>query len=122
MRLRFAFLLVMIFSLANFAQATKKALTEKEKIEALIKSVENLKDAKFYRNGDFHSAKDAAEHLRMKWEKAGSKVKTAKDFIDKLASKSSITGEDYKIVYANGKEITTANFFYGELNKLNAAQ
>ncbi len=122
MRHKIALFLVILFSLSVAAFATKKPLTEKEKIEALIKSVENLKDAKFYRNGSYHSAKDAAEHLRMKWEKAGSKVKTAKDFIDKLATKSSITGEAYKIVYANGKEITASKFFYGELNKLNSVQ
>ena len=39
---------------------------EKKKIEFLISSVENLKGAKFIRNGTEHDGKEAAEHLRMK--------------------------------------------------------
>lgn len=107
------------FSIALFGQSVKKQLTENQKIEALILSVENLKGAKFYRNGTTYNAKEAADHLRMKWGKAGSRVKTANDFIEKVASKSYLSGSDYKIVYSNGKEVKTSVFFYAELKKIN---
>ena len=45
-------------------------------------------------------------------------IKTAEDFIDKIASKSSMTGTEYKIVYDNGKEITTKKFLYDKLKNL----
>ena len=112
-------LLFSVFSVVLFGQSAKKSLTEKQKIEALILSVENLKDAKFYRNGTTYNAKEAADHLRMKWEKAGSRVKTANDFIEKVASKSYLSGSEYKIIYSNGKEVKTSVFFYAELKKIN---
>lgn len=102
---------------SSFAQ-TKTPLSETQKIEALFKAVEQLKEAKFYRNGELHDATAAAKHLRMKWEKAGSRVKTAIDFIEKIASKSSMSGEPYKIVYANGKTVLARQFFYEQLKSI----
>lgn len=101
------------------AQQPAKALSENQKIEALIRSVEELKDAKFYRNGALHDAASAAKHLRMKWNKAGSRIKTATDFIEKVASSSSVSGEAYQIVYANGKRVLARQFFYEKLKGLN---
>lgn len=116
---RLVSILMLFCSLAFLSFAQSKApLTETQKIEALIKAVEQLKDAKFYRNGDLHDAAAAAKHLRMKWEKAGSRVKTAIDFIEKIASKSSMSGEPYKIVYANGKSVLARQFFYEKLISL----
>lgn len=100
------------------SQTINATLTEKEKIEFLITSVENLENAKFYRNGSIHDAVDAGKHLRMKVRKAGDRVKTAEDFIEKLASKSSITGKDYKIVFLDGKEQITSKYFHSVLNTL----
>jgi len=116
-RLLFVILIVCISNVA-ISQSKKATLTEKEKIEALIKSVENLKNAKFYRNGSFYDSESAGKHLRMKVSKAGNKVKTVQDFIDKIASESSVTGEKYKIVFADGKELTTRTYFYNILKTL----
>lgn len=116
-------LLILFLSLtgiaSSYCQSVKKALTEKEKIENLIHAVEILDSARFYRNGTFYDAKAAADHLRMKVEKAGDRVKTAQDFIEKVASKSYISGEDYKIVYNNGREVTSNSFFSGKLKQIN---
>jgi hypothetical protein len=88
---------------------------EQKKIEYLLMEVEKLQGARFWRNGSSYSAKAAAEHLRMKYKKAGSAVSTAKDFIDKIASKSSTSGKAYQIELANGKKIDTSVFFYQKL-------
>src|SRR5215217_4690839 len=61
---------------------------ERQKIERLISSVQSLKDATFVRNGTEYDGKTAAEHVRTKWKAAGSKIKTARDFIRLAASKS----------------------------------
>lgn len=92
-------------------------ISEEQKIEKLIAYIENS-DAKFLRNGSEYSAKEAAEHLRMKRRKAGTKIKTAKDFIDHIASKSYMSGEPYQMKFSNGSVINTRDILYHELKKL----
>ncbi|PLX19891.1 MAG: hypothetical protein C0599_10080 [Salinivirgaceae bacterium] len=113
-------LFILAISISNIAvcQSSKVKLTEKQKIEALIKSVEELENAKFYRNGSLYDAKTAAKHLRMKLNNAGNRVKTTIDFIDKIASKSSMSGNSYKIVFADGHEVKTRDYFLKRLREL----
>jgi len=72
--------------------------------------VENLKGAKFIRNGSEHDGKEAAEHLRMKLQNAVA-VQTADDFIRLCASKSMITGKPYMIRSSDGKTMKSKNIF-----------
>lgn len=112
---------VLFFSLSLQGQSTTKAkknYTEDEKIEYLIKSIENLNSAQFCRNGTYYDAEVAANHLRMKREKAGSAVKTARVFIDKIASESSVSGVPYRIKFTNGKEVETRIFLNEKLKEL----
>jgi len=95
-----------------------KQLSENEKIEALIASVAAQKGAIFIRNGVEYDAKSAAKHLRSKRRWAGSKIKTAKDFIEKLATGSSQTGKPYTIRLKSGKEMPSAEFLEEELDRL----
>jgi uncharacterized protein DUF5329 len=94
-----------------------KTLTEKEKIEALIKHVEGLKDVKFVRNDTEYDAKTAGTFLRGKWDN-NKDVKTAKEFIDKCATKSTTTGKDYIIRMKDGKEKKCADHLKDELKKI----
>lgn len=119
-------LIILSFLFLSNAQATilfagpylfLQNANEEQKIEKLIAYVEKS-DALFIRNGTEYSAKDAAEHLRMKRKKAGSKVKTAKDFIDLIASKSYMSGEPYKMKFKSGAIINTRDMLYNELRKL----
>lgn len=103
---------------AGITQAHAKTLSEKQKIELLIKSVDQLKGAQFGRNGSYYDGKTAASHLRLKLDKGGSDKMTAQQFIDKLASKSSMSGKIYTIRYASGKEIPAKDFFNAELKKI----
>ena len=89
--------------------------SEPAKIQYLIASVEALEGAKFIRNGREYDARSASNHLRLKLKVAGSKVKTAEDFIKLCASKSSMTGEPYLMRLADGSVIRAEVFF---LNKL----
>jgi hypothetical protein len=93
---------------------------EKFKIEALIAAVEAQPDAVFIRNGSEHRAAQAAAHLRMKWRRAGGRIRTADDFISHLATASSFTGRRYRIRFADGREVDAAVFFRGELAKIDA--
>jgi Family of unknown function (DUF5329) len=106
---------LIFFTLPVAAQELK---TEKQKIEALIKHVEDMKDAKFVRNEKTYDAKTAAEFLRGKWEAQRAEIKTAKDFIEKVASVSSTTGRPYQIRFQDGKEMKSAEYLQAELKKL----
>jgi len=90
---------------------------ETQKIEKLLLFIEKS-DAAFIRNGTEYGSLEATKHLRMKLTKAGNKVKTAKDFIDLIASKSYMSGEPYKMKFKNGTVINTRDILYNELRKL----
>jgi Family of unknown function (DUF5329) len=110
-----AFVILTLFSGVVSAQDN----IEKKKIEFLISSVENLKGAKFIRNGSEYDGKKAAEHLRMKLQNA-LVVQTADDFIRLCASKSSITGKPYMIRLSDGKTIKSEEYFREKLKKYNS--
>jgi hypothetical protein len=93
-------------------------LTEQEKIEALIKHVEGLKDSKFVRNGKEYDAETAGRFLRGKWKAREKDVKTASDFIEHVGSESSTTGKPYMIRLKGGKEMKSADYLRAELKKL----
>lgn len=93
-------------------------LTENEKVEHLIQYVAKMQGATFIRNGSEHTCREAAEHLESKWEKHRESIKTAKGFIEELASRSGLSGKDYLIRFADGTTKTTNEVLMGELKKL----
>jgi hypothetical protein len=107
------FILIILFAGTLAAQDN----LEKKKIDFLITSVENLKDAKFIRNDEEYDARKAADHLRLKLNKAGERVKTADDFIKLCASKSYMTGKPYMIKYSNGKTVESGKFLREKLKE-----
>jgi hypothetical protein len=84
---------------------TRPALTEEAKIERLLQTIADDKGAKFIRNNSEHDGKAAADHLRSKWRSAGSKIKTAKSFIENIASSSSMSGKSYEVKLADGTKV-----------------
>lgn len=100
------------------AQAKPATLTEEQKITQLITYVKNLKGAVFIRNGSEHSAIEAASHLEKKRKNAGKAITTAADFISLCATKSSMTGEEYKIRLSDGKVLRSADLLSKELNRI----
>jgi hypothetical protein len=108
----------LLVSVPSRAPARQRPHTEREKIEALIKHVEGLQDARFVRNGTEYGARDAARFLRAKWEAGTANVRTAKDFVEKVASVSSTTGMPYLIRLKGGKEMKGRDYLLAELKKL----
>jgi hypothetical protein len=113
----FPLLLVVLFSLlVGFGHAQESG--QETKIQYLISSVEALKGAKFIRNGSDYDAKAAADHLRLKLKAAGSRVKTAEDFIRLCASRSSVSGAPYRIRFSDGTTTEAEIFFRKALARL----
>ena len=112
------FVLVLFGGDLSFVRAQNLPNSEKQKIETLIKQVANLKDAKFVRNGSAYNADSAAVFLRRKWQANESEVKTAQDFIDKVASFSATSGKPYLIRFKDGSESQSRDFLLAQLKKL----
>ncbi|BDU19389.1 DUF5329 family protein [Dyella sp. GSA-30] len=94
---------------------------EQQKINYLIASVEGLKDVSFIRNGSSYNAEQAASHMRLKLRMAGSRVKTADDFIVYCATESSVTGIKYTIRFPDGHTIESATFLRDKLASFKAS-
>lgn len=89
---------------------------EAAQIEALLNAIAALHHAEFLRNGQTHTPKEAVAHLRGKWESAGTDL-SAREFIERIASRSSTTGEPYLIRYADGRTEPLRNFLLARLQR-----
>lgn len=88
---------------------------EKEKIIYLLDMIEQS-GAIFVRNGAEHSSKKAREHLELKLQRGGKYAKTAEDFIDNLASTSSLTRSHYMMKFPDGTEVRSGDWLHEQLN------
>ena len=113
-------LIVLIF--LAVAPALADWNVEKARIEFLIHEVGQVQGS-FIRNGREYLPAEAAAHLKMKLERAmGSWFApdknqwTAELFIERIASKSSISGKPYQIKFNNGHTINAGDWLRERLN------
>jgi hypothetical protein len=117
-KLTLSTMLFLLLGLApSFVWAQALPMDEKQKIDALIKQVAALTDAKFFRNGVSYNSNTAVTFLQLKWQANTANVKTAHDFINNIASISGI-GKPYLIRFKDGREIPGRDFLLAELKKL----
>ncbi len=109
--------LLFLVAVSFLFPAEARAADENTRIESLISHVENLKDAKFVRNGTSYEAKDAAKFLRGKWHSKEKEIKTAEEFIEKVATMSSTTGKPYLIRFNDGHEVKCGDYLKEQLKK-----
>lgn len=102
-------LLMLLFLISGYAYAQDSS--EAAKIRYLIGSVEALQGVTFLRNGGEYDARKVADHLRLKLKTAGNRVKTAEDFIRLCGSKSSVSGEAYRMRFPDGTTMYAEAFF-----------
>ena len=111
--------LVILLALgARPVQADVLPASEKAKIEALIRHVETLTEAAFIRNQKVYNAQIAAQFLRHKWAAALVEITTAQDFIEKIASISSTSGQPYRIRFPEGREVPSGDYLRAVLPQL----
>lgn len=92
-------------------------LSEKAKIEALIQRVEKS-GLIFIRNGQEYPAAKGADHLRRKWNWAGDRIKTARQFIEYIGAGSSQSGKPYLVKFPDGKTVPARDWLTTALNEL----
>ena len=95
----------------------EKALSEKDKINALLNFIESS-NVIFIRNGSEHSSQEAKKHLSYKLSRAGSRIKTARQFINNIASKSSWSGKPYYVKLSTGKKVKVEEWLNQKLISL----
>lgn len=69
----------------------------------------------FIRNGDNHDSVDAADHLRLKYDRGSRYVNSAEQFIDRLASQSSWSGKPYTVT-CQGKTRPSSEWLHEALD------
>jgi len=111
-------MLVFLLAFLTSTPLSPQALSEDQKIEALIRTIDGMKDAVFVRNGSAYDGPAAASHLRDKWRWKKSEVKTARDFIRVCASVSSQTGQPYLVRWKDGRVEKSADFLAAALDRL----
>lgn len=107
-------ILLSLLFVAQFVTVAAPAEAAQAEIEHLLATVQNSK-AKFMRNGDEHSGKDAAGHMKKKYNHFKKQIKTAEDFIEKCAAKSELSGKAYKIKEADGTVVDSKDWFLARL-------
>jgi len=76
----------------------------------------------FYRNGTWHDPKAAQAHLRDKYRYlvVRNLINTTEDFIEKAATRSSFSGQPYKVRCQNGATVTANQWLHAELVRFRA--
>lgn len=105
----------------SFTSVAHAASTATVEIEALLAHVKQLDGAAFIRNGSEHTPVQAEAHLRMKWQKQTARIKTAEDFIEWCATKSSLSGERYRIRLKDGSVRDSAEMLRERLAEIRRA-
>ena len=103
----------------GFSMAAPSAY-EQSRIDRLIRYVETQKGITFIRNGSEYGCDEAARFLRGKMESMGADVTSAREFIDRIASRSRTTGTAYQVKLGDGRVIPAAQFLFDELRRLDA--
>jgi hypothetical protein len=98
--------LVLGLALLPIARAAPAAIAQSE-ITYLLGFIASS-GCEFYRNGSWYDSKEAQAHLTYKYQMlaARDQINTAEDFIEKAATKSSLSGRPYQVRCGGGEALT----------------
>lgn len=112
------FAILSLLLLCGVCRADGLSAASKEEISHLFTYLENS-GCQFNRNGSWHEAKEAADHLNSKYQYLLGKdmISSAEDFIAKGAAQSSMSGQAYLVKCNNAAPVESAAWFQAELEK-----
>jgi hypothetical protein len=116
-----AFIGALLLSGAAGVVHAAPSAAEMARIERLLTMIGSRRDMRLVRNGTEHDSDTAVSFLRGKLKNYGSDIKTAEDFIERLASRSSTTGQLYWVKLPDGREMPAGDFLRIELARLDKA-
>jgi len=112
---RYPLLLAISVSIST-AAAIASAPVEHVEIEYLLNQIGSSGCA-FVRNGEVHDSQAAAAHLAMKYRRARRFVANAEQFIERIATGSSWTGEPYQMACNDKAPVASAAWLSGALER-----
>lgn len=114
---RWVALLVAVAAMAVPAAASADPSPRTQAEVAYLLGVVGASGCNFNRNGSWYDAKRAQQHLRDKYEYLArrDRVATAEEFIDRAATRSSITGKPYLIKCGAGRTVTSEEWLRAAL-------
>jgi hypothetical protein len=110
-------LFVIFFAVPAFALPPAEEL----RVERFLQAIGQENNLVFIRNGREHSVSQAVSHLRRKLKSSKDKLQTAEEFIDNVASKSSISGKPYLIRRPGGSNEEAGPYFRQLLAEIESA-
>lgn len=116
---RFLFVFAALLAIsAAVAEAAPSAATQRE-IGGLMQALERS-GCRFQRNGSWHDPLQARAHLQRKYDYLLKRdmVDSAEQFIERAASRSSISGKPYRVACAGVAEQDAAPWFLAQLRQL----
>jgi hypothetical protein len=104
-----------LLAMSAAAQPTRAAADE---IQILLAAMEQS-GCEFYRNGGWHTAADARAHLTRKLARVekGQPLRSAGEFIDAVATRSSSSGEPYRVRCPGSAPVASATWFRQALQR-----
>ena len=89
-------------------------------IEYLLSTI-GSSECTFIRNGERHDAQDAEAHLRLKYRRGKRYAPTSDQFIERLASKSSLSKKPYYIECESEERMAFGQWLMQRLNEYRAS-
>lgn len=113
-------LVAMLFSASQLYAASLPAAARGE-IDSLLWRLA-VSGCEFKRNGSWHTAEEAQAHLRRKLDylEKKSAVASTDQFIQRAATKSSMSGKPYQVRCGNQARVPSSRWLRTELQKLRA--
>ena len=105
----FTALCLLVFSAPSFATQAEAEITHL--LDFIARS-----GCTFIRNGSEYPAPEARSHMEMKYDYGKEKITRAEQFIEYIATKSSLTGRPYR-VRCEGREQPTSEWLSAELER-----
>ena len=111
------FVSALILCLLSFAARADSEIPVE--IDFLLTSV-GSSACTFIRNGERHDSRAAEDHLRMKYRRGKRYASTSEEFIDRLASKSSLSRKLYYIECEGEEKIPSGDWLTERLGEYRA--
>lgn len=122
MSLRCGLGLAVLLCLAPGVAHSASSPTIDREIEALLERLENS-HCSFQRNGQWHDAAKARSHLerKLRYLEKRATMQSAEQFIELAATRSSMSGEAYRVRCADHPDQESAQWFLEQLPSIRAA-
>ena len=109
--------LALLFLLAGDAVAQTPSAKTTQEVGQLFAALKQS-NCEFSRNGSWHNAQKASEHLQRKYDYLLKKrlVTTTESFIELAATKSSMSGKPYQVRCSKAAPVSSSSWFNSQLN------